>query len=130
MPFHFSERPTCQSYGPRTLSRTASILNLVMNAIEAMSIVDGRARELVITTRNVDDGHVQATVDDSGVGLDPGAIRRIFEPFYTTKSGGMGMGLSICRSIIENHGGRIWVSQASHRGTIFHFELPIQTTTH
>jgi PAS domain S-box-containing protein len=100
------------------------VLNLVMNAIEAMSSVKGRPREVVIHTRNVDGGQVQVTVEDSGVGLDPNTITKIFQPFYTTKSSGMGMGLSICRSIVQNHGGRIWAAANHGPGTSFHFTLP------
>jgi len=100
------------------------VLNLVMNAIEAMSSVDDHARELAITTRNGDPGQVRVTVDDSGTGLDPKQIDKIFDPFYTTKPGGMGMGLSICRSILQMHGGRIWASAKDGRGTSFHFTLP------
>ena len=100
------------------------VLNLVMNAMEAMSSVSGRPRELVIHTRNVEGGQVQVTVEDSGVGLDPNTVSRIFEPFYTTKSSGMGMGLSICRSIVQNHGGRLWAAANEGPGTRFHFTLP------
>ena len=100
------------------------VLNLVMNAIEAMSNVGERARELVITNRNIEPDQVQVTVEDSGVGLDPNTITRIFQPFYTTKSSGMGMGLSICRSIVQNHGGRIWATANDGPGTSFHFTLP------
>ena len=100
------------------------VLNLVMNAIEAMSSVDERARELVIKTRNVDPDQVQATVKDSGPGIDPRMIDKIFDPFYTTKPGGMGMGLSISRSILQAHGGRLWAAAKDGPGTIFHFSLP------
>jgi PAS domain S-box-containing protein len=100
------------------------VLNLVMNAMEAMSSVIDRQRELVIDTRNMDDGQVRVTVEDSGVGLDPNAASRIFEPFYTTKSSGMGMGLSICRSIVQSHGGRLWATANDGPGTSFHFTLP------
>ena len=100
------------------------ILNLVMNGIEAMSSVGDRARELAITTRNIDAGQVQTTVEDSGTGVDPSAIDKIFDPFYTTKHGGMGMGLSICRSIVQAHGGRIWATANHGRGMSFHFGLP------
>ena len=100
------------------------VLNLAMNAIEAMSSVSGRPRELVIRTRNVDGGQVEVTVEDSGVGLDPNTISKIFEPFYTTKSSGMGMGLSICRSIVQNHGGRLWATANNGPGTSFQFNLP------
>ena len=100
------------------------LLNLVMNAMEAMSSVE--KRQLVITTRNIDPDQVQVTVEDSGTGLDPSTMSRIFEPFYTTKSGGMGMGLSISRSIIQNHGGRLWATANDGPGTSFHFTLPIE----
>ena len=100
------------------------VLNLVMNGIEAMSSVGDRARELVITTRNLDPDQVQVTVEDSGTGLDPNAMDKIFDPFYTTKPGGMGMGLSISRSILQNHGGRLWATAKDGPGTIFHFTLP------
>ena len=100
------------------------VLNLVMNAIEAMSGVGERARELVITTRNVDADHVQVTVEDSGPGLDPNGMEKIFEPFYTTKASGMGMGLSICRSIVQSHGGRLWATAKDGPGTMFHVALP------
>jgi PAS domain S-box-containing protein len=99
-------------------------LNLFMNAMEAMSSVDARARQLVITTRNLEPGLVQVTVEDSGTGLDPNTMARIFDPFYTTKSDGMGMGLSISRSIVENHGGRLWATPNGGPGTSFHFSLP------
>ena len=67
---------------------------------------------------------VQVSIEDTGTGIDPSDVDRIFKPLFTTKARGMGMGLSICRSIIENHGGRIWVSRGPSRGSIFHFELP------
>jgi C4-dicarboxylate-specific signal transduction histidine kinase len=100
------------------------LLNLLINAIEAMNGLSGRARELAIRTRNLEGGRVQVTVEDSGTGLDAGAISRIFEPFYTTKSSGMGMGLSISRSIVQSHGGRLWATANEGPGTSFHFELP------
>jgi PAS domain S-box-containing protein len=100
------------------------LLNLIMNAIQAMSGVNDRARQLVITTRSMDTHQWQVTVEDSGMGLDPEKIARIFEPFYTTKSGGMGMGLSICRSILQHHGGRLWATANDGPGASFHFTLP------
>jgi len=100
------------------------VLNLVMNAIEAMSSVGERARELVITTRNIDPDQVQVTVEDSGTGIDPQMIDKIFGSFYTTKPGGMGMGLSISRSILQAHGGRLWATAKDGAGAIFHFTLP------
>jgi PAS domain S-box-containing protein len=100
------------------------LLNLVMNAMDAMSSVEDRARQLVITTQNIDPERLQVTVEDSGTGLDPNTMARIFEPFYTTKSSGMGMGLSISRSIVQNHGGRLWATANDGPGTSFHFTLP------
>jgi signal transduction histidine kinase len=100
------------------------VLNLVMNGIEAMGSVADRPRELVITTRNLEPDQVQVTVEDAGTGLDPSALDKIFDPFYTTKPGGMGMGLSISRSIIEAHGGRLWAEAKDGPGTMFHFTLP------
>jgi len=100
------------------------LLNLVMNAMDAMSSVEDRARQLVITTENIDSDRVQVTVQDSGTGLAPNTMVRIFEPFYTTKSGGMGMGLSISRSIIQSHGGRLWATANDGPGASFHFTLP------
>jgi signal transduction histidine kinase len=101
------------------------MLNLVMNGIEAMSSIDGRARELLISTQNADGGQVLVTVQDSGAGLEPGALEKIFNPFYTTKPRGMGMGLSISRSILQAHGGRLWASDNDDGpGTIFRFTMP------
>ncbi len=100
------------------------VLNLVMNGIEAMSSVGERARELLITTRKADADRVQASVEDSGTGLDPNTIDKIFDSFTTTKPGGMGMGLSISRSILQAHGGRLWATAKDGPGTIFHFTLP------
>jgi PAS domain S-box-containing protein len=99
------------------------VLNLVMNAIEAMSSVKERPRELFITTRNLEADQVQVTVEDTGPGIDPSTLDKIFDPFYTTKPGGMGMGLSISRSILQAHGGRLWVAGKDGPGTIFHFSL-------
>ena len=100
------------------------VLNLIMNGIEAMSSIAGRARELAITTQNIEPDRVQVTVQDSGVGLDPDTMPRIFDPFFTTKACGMGMGLSICRSILQAHGGQLWAAANEGPGTSFHFTLP------
>jgi signal transduction histidine kinase len=78
----------------------------------------------VVTTRNIDPDETQVTIEDSGTGLDSGALARIFEPFYTTKSGGMGMGLSISRSILQSHGGRLWATANDGPGASFHFTVP------
>ena len=100
------------------------VLNLILNAAEAMSGIEDRPRELAISSRVVPDGEVQVTVQDTGPGLDPQSAERVFEPFYTTKSGGMGMGLSISRSIIENHGGKIWTEPNAAHGATFRFAIP------
>jgi PAS domain S-box-containing protein len=101
------------------------ILNLVMNAIEAMSEVGEESRELLIGTGATDPDGVLVTVSDSGSGLPHANPARIFEAFYTTKSGGLGMGLSICRSIVEAHGGRLWATPNQPRGAVFCMMLPI-----
>jgi PAS domain S-box-containing protein len=100
------------------------LLNLVMNGVDAMSAVEGRARELVIKAQNDEGGQVRVEVRDSGVGLNEDSIQKIFNPFYSTKPAGMGMGLSISRSIIQNHGGRIWATLNDGPGTTFHFTVP------
>jgi C4-dicarboxylate-specific signal transduction histidine kinase len=101
------------------------LLNLFVNGIEAMSGVAGRPRELIVRSRTDDTGGVLVVVRDSGGGLDPKSVEVVFEPFYTTKADGMGMGLSICRSIIESHGGRLWAaSNGDGPGATFCFTLP------
>jgi PAS domain S-box-containing protein len=100
------------------------ILNLIINAIEAMSRVGESARELLVTTSQDEAGSVLVAVRDSGPGLASATLERLFEPFYTTKPSGLGLGLSICRSIIEGHGGRLWASANAPRGTVFQFTLP------
>ena len=100
------------------------ILNLIVNAIEAMSGMSEGAHELLITTGKADLGGVLVAVRDSGPGLAPATLERMFEAFYTTKPGGLGMGLSICRSIIEAHDGRLWASANEPRGVVFQFTLP------
>jgi len=99
------------------------LLNLIINAIEAMRDVGEEERELLISTRNGPDG-VSVEVRDSGPGFAPAALERVFEAFYTTKPGGLGLGLSICRSIIEAHNGRLWASPSEPRGAIFGFIAP------
>jgi PAS domain S-box-containing protein len=100
------------------------ILNLIINAVEAMSGVSDGARELLISTGKAESGDVLVFVRDSGPGLAPVAGERIFEAFYTTKTTGLGMGLSISRSIVEAHGGRLWATANEPRGAIFQFTLP------
>jgi len=99
------------------------VLNLVMNGIEAMRDPQDHARELVIGAR-AEAERVRVTVRDSGIGLDPQAMERIFDALYTTKPGGLGMGLSISRTIVENHGGRLSVVAHDGPGTTFEFTLP------
>jgi len=99
------------------------ILNLIINAIEAMRDVGENDRKLLISTRKEPAG-VCFEVRDTGPGFAPGALERLFEAFYTTKSDGLGLGLSICRSIIESHNGRLWASPNTPRGAIFSFIVP------
>jgi NO-binding membrane sensor protein with MHYT domain len=101
------------------------ILNLIINAVEAMSGVSGGSRGLLIGTRKDTPGGVLVAVQDSGPGLNPASFERLFDSFYTTKPGGMGMGLSICRSIVEAHGGRIWATPNAGPGVTMQFTLPI-----
>jgi PAS domain S-box-containing protein len=100
------------------------LLNLIINAIEAMSGASEGARELLVSTGKAEAGGVLIAVRDSGPGLAPTTLDRLFEPFYSTKSSGLGLGLSICRSIIEAHGGRLWTSTNVPRGAIFQFTVP------
>jgi signal transduction histidine kinase len=99
------------------------ILNLIMNGIEAMTSVTGRPRELLISSRQYESDKALITVRDSGVGLDGQDLERIFDAFYTTKSQGLGMGLAISRSIVEDHGGRLWVVPNEGPGATFQFTL-------
>jgi C4-dicarboxylate-specific signal transduction histidine kinase len=101
------------------------MLNLIVNATQAMSGIGDGARELQISIDAVpSEGGVRVGVRDTGPGLSPESRSRLFEPFYTTKSDGMGMGLSICRSIIEAHGGRLWAIGCEPRGALFQFTIP------
>jgi PAS domain S-box-containing protein len=99
------------------------ILNLLLNAADAMSGVDDRPRQVVVGTERLDDQSVSVTVRDVGVGLDAQSAEKLFEAFYTTKSDGMGIGLSISRSIIENHGGRLWAQPNDGPGVTFAFTV-------
>jgi PAS domain S-box-containing protein len=105
------------------------LLNLIMNAADAMSAVTGRERLLTIQAARNEQTSVRVTVEDTGCGIDQAHVDRIFDPFFTTKSHGMGLGLSICRSIIEAHGGRLWVLPRSPFGTAFHLTLPSAEAT-
>jgi PAS domain S-box-containing protein len=101
------------------------VLNLIVNAVQAMGAVRDGVRDLLVTTAQAEPNGVLVAVMDSGPGLAPGTVERIFDPFYSTKPGGLGMGLSICRSIVEAHDGRLWVTAKQARGVIFHFMVPI-----
>jgi PAS domain S-box-containing protein len=105
------------------------IINLVMNGIEAMQSVTDRPRELVIRSRQDEKQHVLASVTDCGVGIPAQNADRLFNAFFTTKSNGMGMGLSICRSIMEAHGGRLWATANISHGVTFQFTLPLSADT-
>ena len=100
------------------------ILNLLVNAIEAMSGMGEGPRELLFSTAKTDSEEVLVAVRDSGPGLAPESVDRLFESFYTTKPVGLGMGLSICRSIIEAHHGRLWATANIPRGAVFQFTVP------
>jgi C4-dicarboxylate-specific signal transduction histidine kinase len=99
------------------------ILNLFLNASEAMTNIDDRPREILIRTEKDGDEWVRITVRDEGVGIDPQSIDQLFDAFYTTKNGGMGMGLSVSRSIIESHHGRIWAIPNNGPGATFCFSM-------
>ena len=120
--------PTCSTslppiFGDRVQLQQV-ILNLLVNGIQAMAVVRDRPRELLIRTKADNTGQVLVEIGDSGIGIDPAHAGQLFNAFFTTKADGMGMGLSICRSIIEAHGGRIWASPNAGPGTILQFTLP------
>jgi signal transduction histidine kinase len=102
------------------------LLNLIMNGVEAMKEVTERARELTITSALAEPGSVLVVVKDTGAGLDPAIVERMFQPFFTTKPDGLGMGLAICRSIVEAHGGRLWVSPRAPHGAEVRFTVPLR----
>jgi signal transduction histidine kinase len=101
------------------------IINLVMNGIEAMQSITDRPRELVVRSGHDEPGQALISVADCGAGIAAENVDRLFSPFFTTKSGGMGMGLSICRSIMEAHGGRLWATATVPHGSMFQFTLPV-----
>jgi signal transduction histidine kinase len=105
------------------------VLNLIRNALDAMHAVDDRPRELLIRTELQDDDHLQLSVKDSGSGFDPQAMAKLFEAFYSTKREGMGVGLSVSRSIIENHQGRLWAALNAGPGATFLFSVPCGSRT-
>ena len=98
------------------------VVNLVMNGIEAMH--SAHPRVLRVQSEQSQPGAVRVSIEDGGTGIDRTNLDQLFKPLFTTKARGMGMGLSICKSIIESHNGQIWVSPGTNRGSIFHFELP------
>jgi signal transduction histidine kinase len=100
------------------------VLNLMMNGIEAMTAVTDRPRRVLIRSQMQDAGQVHVSVQDSGIGVSAEVMARLFEPFFTTRSKGIGMGLPISRSIIEAHGGRLWAESTVSQGSIFQFMLP------
>jgi signal transduction histidine kinase len=100
------------------------LINLVINGVQAMADVGDGPRDLLIASHRDNDSHVVVAVSDSGPGIDAAIADRLFEAFFTTKSSGMGMGLSICRSIIEDHGGQVWISSNAGHGATFQFSLP------
>ena len=101
------------------------LLNLVVNAIQAMSAVAGGGRDLLISTARAESNSVLVRVADTGPGLDPETLEQVFDPYYTSKPHGMGMGLAICRSIIDAHSGRLWASANQPHGAVFQFTLPV-----
>jgi PAS domain S-box-containing protein len=103
------------------------LLNLIMNGAQAMNEVAERARELKVSTTLADPGSVLISVEDTGAGLDPVVAERMFQPFFTTKRDGLGMGLAICRSIVESHGGRLWASPRAPYGADVRFTVPVWT---
>jgi PAS domain S-box-containing protein len=100
------------------------ILNVVTNALDAMRTVTDRARVLTVKSALSETNGVTFAVEDSGMGIESSNLDRVFETFFTTKASGMGMGLAICRSIVEGHGGRLWTTHGADHGAIFHVELP------
>ena len=100
------------------------ILNLLLNASDAMSGVDDRPRQLLIRTERDEGGRVRVSVQDAGTGFEPKNADKLFDAFYTTKSAGMGIGLSVSRSIIEGHHGRLWASSNDGPGATFSFSIP------
>ena len=100
------------------------LCNLIENGLDAIKTADNRQRQLLLRTARNAMGDVEVAVEDSGTGIAEEVRERLFDPFVSTKPGGMGMGLMFCRSVIEAHGGRIWTTPNVPHGSIFHFSLP------
>jgi signal transduction histidine kinase len=98
--------------------------NLLRNALDAMAKTSHRGRRIEVAVERTPAGEIRVSVHDNGCGIDPAGMQKLFEPLYTTKAEGMGMGLSICRSIIQTHGGRLWAEPGFPYGTVFRFTLP------
>jgi C4-dicarboxylate-specific signal transduction histidine kinase len=105
------------------------VLNLLRNALDAMSTVDDRPRDLLIRTEREEGGRVRLSVTDAGIGFDPQTVNKLFDAFYSTKNDGMGVGLSVSRSIIENHQGRLWAVLNDGPGATFSFSIPCRAHT-
>ena len=118
----------CQAMGDRVQLQQV-MMNLIMNSIDAMKEVEGK-REVAIKSERAEDRHLLVSVSDTGVGLPPQEVSQIFNAFFTTKPDGTGMGLSISRSIVESHGGRLWATSNSGRGATFHLTLPTIVEAH
>jgi len=103
------------------------VLNLILNAVEAMGSSKAATRDLLISSEQDNKG-ILVTVRDSGPGINPAHLERVFDAFYTTKPKGVGMGLSICRTIINAHGGRLWAEANEPRGMVSQFTLPLRKT--
>lgn len=111
-------------FGDRTQLQQV-VLNLILNSVEAMADTPDEQPRLHIHVSAGDDGFAEVRIADNGPGIDPNTIDRLFDAFFTTKPNGIGMGLSICRSIIDGHGGQIWASQNAPKGSVFHFTVPL-----
>lgn len=106
------------------------VLNLLRNGADALASADGSARELRVRTRLTDEGSIEISVSDTGPGLPPRLAAKLFEPFFSTKPDGVGLGLAVSRTIVETHGGRIWVTPNPDRGVTFRFTVPVETHAH
>ena len=100
------------------------VLNLLLNAAEAMNGINDRPKQLIVRTERDEEDRVRLSVQDAGVGFGPQGVDKLFEPFYTTKNGGMGIGLAVSRSIIESHHGRLWATPNDGPGATFSFSIP------